>query len=377
VNFGVQDPDTLLTCQTALSAMSGNTTLVPVANIVIDGSGANCTATITPAANLSGSSLITLTITDGNGSDTEDFTLTVTPVDKGGAVANDDVVTVSEDSGANLIAVLVNDAADPDDGSLSVASVGSATHGDTAIVPGGVQYAPAANYCGSDSFSYTVNGGDGATVSVTVDCVDDGAAIANDDEFTVDEDASTALNVLANDVVDPDVGGPPSTIVIIDVSDPLNGTVAFTPPGFVQYTPDANFCGDDSFTYTVSGGDTALVELTVTCVDDAPTISAIADVTVAVGVSGQASFTIADVDTALTCSATHLGATSLDTTLLPEANISFGGTAPNCTVTLTPAAGQTGSADVILTVTDGPNDAQRMFRFTVNPNAIFGDGFED
>ena len=48
-------------------------------------------------------------------------------------------------------------------------------------------------------------GGDTATVSVTVTCVDDGPAIANNDSVTVDENSSlNTINVLLNDTPDPD-----------------------------------------------------------------------------------------------------------------------------------------------------------------------------
>ena len=39
----------------------------------------------------------------------------------------------------------------------------------------GVTYTPNANYCGPDSFTYTLNGGSQATVSINVPCVDDPA----------------------------------------------------------------------------------------------------------------------------------------------------------------------------------------------------------
>ena len=42
----------------------------------------------------------------------------------------------------------------------------------------------------------------------------------------------------------------------------------------LTYTPDADFCGTDSFSYTLNGGDSAQVSITVTCVDDAPTADA-------------------------------------------------------------------------------------------------------
>jgi hypothetical protein len=54
-----------------------------------------------------------------------------------------------------------------------------------------------------------------------------------------------------------------------------NGSVAITNSGAnVSYTPNANFNGADSFTYTISDGnggtDTASVSITVTAVNDSP-----------------------------------------------------------------------------------------------------------
>jgi hypothetical protein len=62
-----------------LSGSSSNTTLVPNANIVFGGSGANRTITVTPAAGQSGTATITLTVTDANsGTASDSFVLTVT-----------------------------------------------------------------------------------------------------------------------------------------------------------------------------------------------------------------------------------------------------------------------------------------------------------
>ena len=48
-----------------LSAVSSNQTLVPNANIVLGGSGADRTVTVTPAANQAGTATVTLTVSDG------------------------------------------------------------------------------------------------------------------------------------------------------------------------------------------------------------------------------------------------------------------------------------------------------------------------
>src|SRR5262249_40660096 len=75
------------------------------------------------------------------------------------------------------------------------------------------------------------------------------------------------INVLANDT-DPDNVAPTAAnagLSVTAVTQGAHGTVAFTATG-VTYTPNANFAGTDSFTYTISDGtasDTATVLVTV------------------------------------------------------------------------------------------------------------------
>jgi hypothetical protein len=86
-------------------------------------------------------------------------------------VAVDDPITVARNAGLTPIDVLANDA-DLDGGPKSITSNTSAANGAVAITNGGADlvYAPATDYCGPDSFQYTLNGGSTATVSVTVTC---------------------------------------------------------------------------------------------------------------------------------------------------------------------------------------------------------------
>ena len=62
----------------------------------------------------------------------------------------------------------------------------------------------------------------------------------------------------------------------------------------------------------------------------------------------------------------QLSAASSNLVLVPNRNIVFGGYGANRTVTVTPAAGQTGSATITVTVNDGPNNTSTSFVVTVN-----------
>jgi alpha-tubulin suppressor-like RCC1 family protein len=234
------------------------------ASITGGGSG----LTYQPAANYCGPDSFTYTL---NGGSTATVSVTVDCVDDPPVAVNDSA-TVTEDASPTVVDVLANDT-DSDDGPRTIVSKTNGAHGTVAIIAGGlsVTYAPDPNYCGADSFTYTLNGGSTATVSITVSCVDD-SPVAVDDSTTVAEDASpTAVDVLANDT---DIDAGPKSVA--SKTNGSHGAVLITGGGTaLTYGPDPNYCGADSFTYTLNGGSTATVSVAVSCVDDPPT--AVAD----------------------------------------------------------------------------------------------------
>ena len=96
-----------------------------------------------------------------------------------------------------------------------------------------------------------------------------------DDSYQTDEDTTLTVQprgVLENDT-DPD--SPNDAITAALESEPSNGTVTLRDDGSFEYTPNENFTGEDSFTYTASDGRDrsapATVTITVAPVNDPPT----------------------------------------------------------------------------------------------------------
>ena len=222
----------------------------------------------TPNANYNGEDIFTYTVSDGHGGEYLAYIdVTITPVNDN-PIANDDTASTPKDTPV-IINVLANDS-DPDrKDTLTIASVGSPSHGSAAIQGGKVVYTPDAGFVGTDSFTYTVSDGHGGSASATVTVTVSRAnhpPVANDDSFNVVEEQSTILDLLANDS---DVDG--DTLIITHVTNPSHGTVIIVQDGAkIQYTPEAGFYGaSDSFTYTITDGhgntstDTATVTVNV------------------------------------------------------------------------------------------------------------------
>jgi hypothetical protein len=224
----------------------------------------NALLNLNPSVILDPSLVFTLSDTKytSGGSDIKDVCVDgPAPVVNLPAVANDDVTSTNEDTPKD-INVLSNDT-DAENDVFTVISVTNPANGTTSINPDGtIHYVPDLNFHGTDYFNYTITGGDTAQVTVTVNSVDD-LPVANDDLATTDEDAPIDIDVLANDT---DVENDPITIE--DFTDGSNGIVTSNPNGTLKYTPNANFYGSDSFTYTINGGDTATVYVTVKSVLD-------------------------------------------------------------------------------------------------------------
>jgi hypothetical protein len=102
-----------------------------------------------------------------------------------------------------------------------------------------------------------------------------------------------------------------------------------------------------------------------TAANTPPTLSNITDKTTNINIpTGPISFTIGDAQTppgGLTVS----GGSS-NQTLVPNGNIVFGGSGTNRTVTITPAAGQSGNTTITISVSDGVATTSDSFGLTVN-----------
>jgi hypothetical protein len=386
LSFTIGDAETPAASLT-LAGSSSNTTLVPNANIVFNGSGANRTVTVSPAANQNGTATITVTVTDGNsGTASDTFVLTVTSVNSAPTITDIANQTINEDAATGLLSFTVGDVETPA-GSLTV----SGSSSNTTLLPNAnivfngsganrtVTVTPAANQSGTAIITVTVADADSGTVSdtftLTVNAVNDLPTISDIANQTTNEDTATgALSLTIGDVETPAAslslsGSSSNTTLLPNANIVFNGSGANRT---VTVSPAANQSGTATITVTVSdansGTATDTFSLTVSAVNDPPTITDIANQAINEdGNTGALSFTVGDAETA--AGSLTLTGSSSNTTLVPNANIVFGGSNGSRTVTVTPAANQSGTATITLTVTDA-NSGMVSDTFTLTVNAV-------
>jgi VCBS repeat-containing protein len=200
--------------------------------------------------------------------------VTVRDIRLGVPETRDDAVTTQEDTPID-IAVTANDL-DADQPGFAPVVVSGPEHGTVTLnATGGFTYTPDADWNGADNFTYKLSDGavdsNIATVSLGVTAVND-APTAGDQTLTTLEDTALNLDLLAGSA---DIDS--ATLTPTIVGGPQHGALIQNADGSFTYTPDANWHGEETFTYKVSDGELdsaiATVRIAVAAVNDAPTIA--------------------------------------------------------------------------------------------------------
>ena len=224
--------------------------------------------TYTPAADFNGTDSFTFVATDNRGADSDpaQVSIEVTPVNDS-PVATAQEVDVSEDGS---VAIELS-GTDPDGSVTGYRVVDQPQQGTLTGTAPALTYTPAADFNGTDSFTFVATDNQGADsdpaqVSIEVTPVND-SPVATAQEVDVSEDGSVAIELSGTDA-EGSIGG------YEVVTEPENGELSGDPPS-LTYTPNMDFNGTDGFLFSVVDGDDvtsepARVSINVTPVNDAP-----------------------------------------------------------------------------------------------------------
>ena len=317
----------------------------------------------TPRANFNGSDSFTFKVNDGTAdSAVATVLITVTAVNDP-PMANDDSVTIQEDT----LAPITLAGSDLDGDPLIYSVLTGPCHGCLNGTAPNLIYTPKANFNGSDSFTFKVNDGTAdsavATVSITVTAVNDPPGVSYDSETAQLDRPVVTIDVPVNDT---DVDEEPLTVTA--VTQDAEGSAAIKTDSTLICVPDANVCSTDVVTETCSEGEggieiaTVNIAVKVKAVNAEPAIISAPVTAVEVGAlyTYDVNATDPDVGDTLTYSLT---AKPAGMTIEPDTGL----------IQWTPEDAHVGTNDIVVKVVDSsdiPASDTQSFTITVNPVSL-------
>ena len=188
---------------------------------------------------------------------------------------------------------------------------------------------------------------------------------------TLAEDSASGTTIGVFSSSDPDVGGS-FAYTLVDGTGAADNSSFVIVNGQLQSAASFDFEARSVYQIRVRSTDQGgLVSekpftITVTNVNDAPTISSIVDQNILEdGATDLLNFSVRDVETA--ASGLSVTVSSSNLTLIPNASITVSGTGANRGVRVTPVANQSGSATITIVVSDGVKSSSTSFVVTVEP----------
>ncbi|MDF0598562.1 Ig-like domain-containing protein, partial [Psychromarinibacter halotolerans] len=235
------------------------------------------TVRFTPDPDYFGPASFDYVVSDGYETSVQAVTVDILSVNDAPVAVADAAETDFE--AAVTLNVLDNDS-DPEGDPLQLTGTGPASHGTVTVGSGGeVTYTPLAGFSGTDTFSYTVEDGNGGSmtgqVAITVLAPPNTPPEAADDSFATLETQTVAGEVLGNDT---DTDADPLTVYAVEGLTAVVGSsytlasgavVTMQTNGTFVYDPDGAFdlasgeSATDSFTYTISDGEGGFSEAVV------------------------------------------------------------------------------------------------------------------
>jgi uncharacterized repeat protein (TIGR03806 family) len=258
----------------SLSAFSSNAALVRQTGILLSGSGSNRTVAITPAADQHGSAVITLVVTDTDGSAmSNSFVIVVAPVNDAPAISSISGQTISEDTVTAALSFSITDVETPfDELELSWYSTNPTLVPTNNLEVTGaganrsLTVTPAANQFGTATIQLVVMDSEGTSVtnefSLTVEPVNDAPTLDPITDLVLDENAIPRMVTLSgissgqaneDQILNLTVTSSDPTLIPIPAIDYLSPSAT----GTLTLAPAANASGVATLTVTIEdSGDT-------------------------------------------------------------------------------------------------------------------------
>ncbi|WP_394245661.1 cadherin-like domain-containing protein, partial [Vibrio astriarenae] len=325
------------------------------------------TCSFAPNENFNGEVQLNVTLTDDDGATVDTvINVDVLPINDAPVSGNtayqvdeDGAITISQEQ-------LLSQASDVEGDDLIASNLSVDGNAEVTVNDdGSFTITPDADWNGDIDLSFDITDGTDtiqATADLTVNPVND-LPQPQDQAFTVEEDGTltfTDADLLTGAT---DIDGDDLSVESVSYTG-TDGILTDNGDGTYSFAPNENFNGDVEFTFDVNDGTdtvTANVDVSVTPVDDAPTVE------------GNLAYSVNE-DGEITLSQEQLlsNAADVEGDDLTASNLSVDGNATvtandDGSFTITPDADWNGDIDISFDISDGANVVQAQADLTVNP----------
>ena len=381
IAFKASDPETSVDKLT-ISVLSSNPNLVPndPDHLVLGGAGENRTIRISPAHDRSGSSIISVSVNDGEKNSSETFTLTVLPVNDPPFIEDIENQTAKEDHPLTIL-FTIGDVDSPVE-SLLV----SASSSNQLLVPIG-RISLSGTGTSRTMVITPMNDANGST-DITVK-VSDASSLTNTKTFKLTIEPGNdppTISLIADQLIKENSSTNPISFSIWDLETPaedlevfgLSSNVELVPNDriiitgnasnrMVQVTPLPNMFGTAIISIGVNDGIESSVRsfnLEVESLNAKPVLSSISDQMTRKNSPLTLTVTVQDAETAATD--LILTVTSTNQTLVANNHIQVEKNNTIRVISIVPAIDQTGQTTINLQLFDGLHTIQQSFQLVVN-----------
>jgi alpha-tubulin suppressor-like RCC1 family protein len=394
-NLTLSDVDTNVTCAGSLElAVSSDTNVLPMENVIFSNdpnpsNSGKCRIILTPAANASGTSNLTIRATDGAQATDYYLSLQVNQLNDAPTLSEIPSISTNEDTSVSIGNISITDqesnlacatsltvtiSSNPDLLPINTNNISFITDPQD-NTKCRLNLTPAANQNGTSNVTVQVTDGTltaARTFTLNVNSVNDAPLLQNLPTTAVSalEDNSTTVTFNLSDDTENLVC---SNIIPSAINTTLTGSLGLLVAGgspltalqptttcALTITPPANAHGNAIVYLSIDDGQTAgtttaSFNLTVTAVNDTPTISITELQTPTPNTQEDTpksvNLTVADADGPLSCTAAYLQANDAAAGNLVQ-SVTFSGTWPNCVANVVPKPNLNGTTTVDFTVTD-------------------------
>lgn len=378
--FTIGDSETALD-DLVIRATSSNPTLLPIQNILLEGTSGSRSATVRPVADGHGEAIVSLIVEDGQASVQTSFSVLVMPVNDPPLLGVIPDLILDEDTSRTVSLPLLDVDSPFEDVVVTVSSLDGAVLGPGALeleLQNGawnLTVKPDPNRFGEAEILFVVSDGE-ATVefrqTVSVLSINDPPSLGALAPLTIEEDEVVDVNFEFGDIDTPSDELRLSIASVVGNLFDIDGLLieGETPSGRITLRPRENVSGEGVIMIRLSDGQNEVeqeIPILISAVNDPPTFTIVEEITLDENQEISVPILVFDPDN--DSDSLIFGGASLNNGLINAQTLVFSGSGSERRLQIRPQLDQSGEAIVIVGLSDGREVTSTRLKVIVVPDS--------